>query len=167
MQSGEGYFEAQHEDSEDVLLIANAMQENPEINPIERGVSALLAFHNRESAPVVEEVELFEDTGRLNIFSKLTLPDNIRNLIGPADIDRFSAPLIMKPFIKDKLELLERVLGRSGSQANTITGEVIKDMLIATDYPPIVEGLLSDKEKVVAAARELADYVASLQTPPT
>lgn len=163
MESGEGHFEPQHDEAEEVLLIANAMQENPDVNPIERGVTALLAFHNRQSAPMEEEVEIFEDTGRLNIFSKIHLPDRVRDMVGAADFDRFSAPLIAKSFIKDKLELLERVLGRSGSQASTITNEVIKDMLVATDYPPLVEGILLNNETVVVSARELADYVASLQ----
>src|SRR5205085_342856 len=133
-------------EAEEILIIANAMQEQPEMNPIERGVTALLAFHNRQGATMEEEVDLVEDTGRLNIFSKIQLPDRVSNMVG-ADIDTFSAPLIAKSLIKDKLELLERVLGRSGSQASTITSEVIKDMLVATDYPPIIDSILLDNQQ--------------------
>jgi intracellular multiplication protein IcmO len=163
--SGETVFEPQYDEVEEIHIIAHAMQENPEINAIERGVSALLAFHNQQSAPVEEEPELVEDTGRLNIFARVHLSDDIYQMVGEADFERFSSPLIMKAFIRDKLELLERVLGRSGSQASTITGEVIKDMTIATDYPPIVEGIMLEVDYVVAAARELGDYVLSLQAP--
>lgn len=167
MEMGEDVFDAQHDESEEIHIIASAMQENPDVNPIERGVSALLAFHNRQDAPVQEEVELVEETGRLNIFNKVYLPGYVQALVGAGDIERFNAPLISKSFIKDKLELLERVLGRSGAQASTITAEVIKDMLVATDYPPIVEGIMMDREFVITAAQELADYVASLQTTST
>jgi intracellular multiplication protein IcmO len=163
--SGEEVFEAQHDEAEEIHLIARTMQENPDVNAIERGVTALLAFHNQQAAPIEEEPELVEDTGRLNIFSRVHLPESIYQMVGAADFERFSGPLIAKSLIKDKLELLERVLGRSGSQANTITGEVIKDMLIATDYPPFVEGVMMDVDYVAGAARELADYVATLQTP--
>ncbi len=164
MQSGQDQFEPLHDESEELHIIANAMQENPDVNSIERGVSALLAYHNRQSAPVEEEVEVFEDTGRLNIFSRVALGDIASRLVPANDFERFTSPLISKAFIKDKLELLERVLGRSGSQANTITGEVIKDMLIATDYPPYVEGIMQELDFVTQAARELADYAGTLQS---
>jgi intracellular multiplication protein IcmO len=163
MEAGESSFESQQDEVEEINLIANAMRENEDINPIERGVSALLAFHNRQAAPVEEEEpEIVEDTGRLNIYSRVHLSEQIYRLVGAADFERFSSPLINKSFVKDKLELLERVLGRSGSQAHTITQEVIKDMQMATDYPPMYEGLMLDVEFVAAAAREMADYVASL-----
>lgn len=163
MESGEGVFEPLHDEAEEINIIAKAMQENEDVNPIERGVSALLAFHNRESAVVEEEPEVVEDTGRLNIFSRVHLGFEVQSLVGAADFERFSSPLIIKTFIRDKLELLERVLGRSGSQANTITQEVIKDMQVATDYPPMYEGMMLEAANVAYAAQELAEYVKSLQ----
>ena len=164
MDGDAGFFEPMHDEAEEIHIIANAMQATPDVNPIERGVNALLSFHERQSAPVHEEIVEEVEEGRLNIFSRVHLSDSIRQLVGASDFDRFSAPLISKSFIKDKLELLERVLGRSGAQASTITGEVIKDMLIATDYPPMIDGIMMDNQFVVAAAQDLADYVNTLQT---
>jgi intracellular multiplication protein IcmO len=156
------------DEAEEINIIANAMSQEPDNNPIERGVSALLAFHNRnatnldDSAAVIEE-ELIDPT-RIHIFNKGNLGNDVKTLVGAANFDRFSAPLINKTFIKDKVELLERVLGRSGSQANTITNEIIKDMLSATDYPPEVSGLFLQVDEVSVAAQQLAEYVESLQT---
>lgn len=166
--SGTEIFEVAHEESEEIQLIANTMHENPDVNLIERGVSALLAFHNRTAIPEEEAVvfeEQPEETGRINISSKVSLGSDVKTLVGASDFDRFSQPLITKAFIKDKVELLERVLGRSGSQSATITNEIIKDMLISTDYPPNVEGIFLESEKVSHAAHELVEYVISLQTP--
>ena len=42
-------LENAQEDSEDIDIIAHAMSEDPESNPIERGVAAVLAFHNRNN----------------------------------------------------------------------------------------------------------------------
>ena len=160
-------FVMPQDEAEEIRIIAKVMNENKDVNAIERGVSALLAFHNRNALPegveipVVEEVA--EDTSRINIFGKILLGENVKKLVGPADLERFSSPLINKAYIKDKVELLERVLGRSGSQANTIANEIVKDMLSATDYPPNVEGIFLEVEQVTTAAKELADYVASLQ----
>ncbi len=155
------------DEAEEINIIANAMSQEPEANPIERGVSALLAFHNRNATTLDETVVIEEeviDTSRINIFNKVQLGDDVKALVGAANIDRFTAPLISKAFVKDKVELLERVLGRSGSQANTITNEIIKDMLSATDYPPEVLGLFLQVDEVSVAAQQLAEYVESLQT---
>ena len=140
------------------------MKENTEANLIERGVSALLAFHNRNAMPVEEEVVIEEplEEGHINIFSKPALGDSVKRLVG-SDFERFSQPLINRSFLKDKTELLERVLGRSSSQANSITKEIIKDMLLATDYPPSIEGIFLEPAEVIAAAEALAAYVKSLQ----
>ncbi|HSW69466.1 MAG TPA: TraM recognition domain-containing protein [Gammaproteobacteria bacterium] len=156
------------DESEDINIIANAMNEDHEINAIERGVSALLAFHNRHSASAAEQ-EIFEseeelDGSRINLFNKVALGADVQQRLG-ADFERFSAPLINRAFIKDKVELLERVLGRSGSQANSMTNEIIKDMLSATEYPPDITDLFLPVEQVTEATQLLASYVESLQTP--
>jgi intracellular multiplication protein IcmO len=160
-----------HDDSEEIHIIANTMKKDPETNSIERGVAALLAFHNRhadtpeEESPLqVEEVET--DDSRIHLFDTVKLDEDIQDRVGTGDLARFSAPLINKAYIKDKVELLERVMGRSGSQASSMTSEIVKDMLNATDYPPEVEGLFLPIGDVTLAAQQLAEYVESLQTPP-
>jgi hypothetical protein len=85
-------------------------------------------------------------------------------LVGPATFENFSMPLVSKALIKDKVELLERVMGKTGSQANTITNEIIKDMLMATDYPPDITGLLQDITTVTATAKDITDFLTSLQS---
>jgi len=176
MQEGDIALAEVQDDSEEVRIIAEVMNQTGTINPIEKGVNALLAFHNRNSTaagdetteesfmaetPVVEEEP---ETGRLNLFSKVKLGANIQALVGPAQFEQFSMPLLNQATVKSRTELLERITGKSSAQASTITGEIIKDMLLATDYPPDVEFLLREHEFVVSAAKELCEYVASLQS---
>jgi intracellular multiplication protein IcmO len=168
MKSGDASFANLTDDSEEIQIISRVMNENAETNPIEKGVSALLAFHNRnnvegEEVVAVEEVEE-EESGHLNIFSKVKIPETIKNLVGAGAMEKFSQPLINKSYVKDKVELIERVMGKPGSQAHTITGEIIKDMTMATDYPPDYTGLLSDPAQVVAVTNDLCDYVSTLLT---
>lgn len=168
IEGGQQVFADVLDESEEVNIIANAMMQDPDINPIERGVSALLAFHNRNAAPSSEEetaaaIEEIVDTSRINIFMKPALTEDVKIKVGPVNLDAFNAPLLSKSYIKDKMELLERVLGRTGSQANSVTAEIIKDMYAATDYPPEVTGLFLELSSVTTAAQEIADYVASLR----
>jgi intracellular multiplication protein IcmO len=168
MKGNDAAFAPLQDDSEEIQIISRVMNDNVDTNPIEKGVSALLAFHNRNNPEGVEEAviepEEEEEPGRLNIFSKIKLPEAVKQLVGAANFDKFNQPLINKSMIKDKVELLERVMGKPGSQANTITTEIIKDMYMATDYPPHAEGLLKDVEHVSAVSQELCDYLTSLQS---
>ena len=167
LESSDVIFSQQQEESDELQFIADKMTNTEEPNPIERSVTALLAFHNRQAAVEEEEGVVFEeeeeDSGHINIFRKPHLDDDIKLLVGEYGLAQFSSPLILKAFVKDKIELLERVMGRSGTQSRNIANEIIKDMLIATDYPPAVEGIFLPPESVATAAQELAEYVASLK----
>lgn len=157
------------EESEEIQIIADSMSSIEEGNPIERALSALMAFHNRQTGGLEKEEEESlapmeaSENGRLNIFTKVALDEQVKAIVGAKDFPNFSLPLIIKNMAKDKIELLERLLGRSASQANPMTNEIIKDMALATDYPPPVDGVLLPSEEVVAIASELCDYVTSLK----
>lgn len=157
-------FEPIQEEGEEIQIVADSIASLPDTNPIERGLSALLAFHGRHeqtAEPIEEEEEM--DDGRLNIFSKATLGDAVKALVGQRDFAAFSMPLLNKANARDKIELLERFMGRAASQAGPMSSEIIKDMALATDYPPDTEGLLLPTEEIVAIANELSDYVTSLK----
>jgi len=156
------------DEGEEIQIISDSMESQEDANPIERALSSLLAFHNRHTATTeqTEEVEEEEEleTDELNIFSKVALDEAVKAMVGAKDFARFSEPLINKKVAKDKIELLERLLGRSASQASPMTNEIIKDMAMSTEYPPVTEGVLLPSEEVVAIAKELCDYVTSLKT---
>ncbi len=161
---GDEIFSAAKDESEEIQVIASVMNENAAGNPIERSLGALMAFHNRHAVDetVAEEAEEVSD-GRINIFSKVILDDFVEALIGANALDSFGQPLLNKATIKDKVSLMERLLGRSSSQAVPMTGEILKDMTIATDYPPAIENILLSEEEVVTLANQLCDYVTSLK----
>ncbi|HEX4044924.1 MAG TPA: TraM recognition domain-containing protein [Gammaproteobacteria bacterium] len=163
----EGEFAPPQEESEEVQIISDAIVADPGANSIERALSALLAFHNRHGvmdSSVMKEEEVSADEGRLNIFSKVILGELEKKLVDPTKFSAFSMPLVNKSFARDKIELLERLMGRAGSQAGPMASEIIKDMALSTDYPPYVEGIFLPSDEVVAIANEVCDYVVSLKT---
>lgn len=161
---GQKLFDLPQDEGEEIHLISETLRQSKANNPIERSIAALLALQHQnepKEEELVEEEQLPD--GRVNIFSKALLSDRVKSLVGASNFDSFSAPLLNKPALKDKIGLLERVLGRSASQVNVITDEIMKDMLIATDYPPEVTHLLRPNEEVIASAHQLCDYLSSLQ----
>ncbi len=164
LESQQPIFSDVKDEGEEIQVITDSISSAIESSPIERALGALMAFHNRNAVaePEVEEVEESED-GRLNIFSQVRLDDFVKALVGPRGIDEFKQPLLSRNHLRDKLALMERLLGRSSAQANPMTGEIIKDITIATDYPPAVEHILLAEEEVVTLANQLCDYVTSLK----
>lgn len=166
----EAAFTMPADEGEEIQIISDSLTSQPDANPIERALSSLLAFHNRSAVSEEEienmepEVEEEEDNNRLNIFAKVNLDEMVKAVVGASNFGKFSEPLINRGLAKDKIELLERLMGRSASQAAPMTNEIIKDMLLATDYPPSIEGVLLPSEEVIAIANELCDYVTSLKT---
>jgi intracellular multiplication protein IcmO len=159
-------FSLAGDEGDEIKVVSDSIASQPNVNPIERALSSLLAFHNRhgvaEEAVVEEEEE--PEVGKLNIFTKAKLDEAVKALVGAAQLTQFSEPLINKTTAKDKIELLERLMGRSASQASPMTSEILKDMTLATDYPPPIEEAILPSEEVVAIANKLCDYVTSLKT---
>jgi intracellular multiplication protein IcmO len=171
MESGYLQIEASDDESEEIALIARVMNENLDTNPIERGVSALLAYHNRHEVPgeVVEtgeeQVVVEEESTQFNIFSKLKLPQQVENLVGKYEFEAFQAPLLVTATVKDRVEVLERLLGRGSGAANTMTQDVVRDIRISTTYPPSIEHIL-DVTVVTQSATELQEYIEELANKP-
>lgn len=163
--SSDESFAIPHDEGEEIQIITDTISSLPNANSIERALSALMAFHNRHTATEPAETIVEEqDDGRLNIFRKVALDFQVKALVGVSQFDKFSAPLLQKNTLRDKIELAERLMGRSVSQANPMTSEIIKDIALATDYPPSIDGVLLPSEEVIAIASDLCDYVVSLKS---
>ncbi|MFZ2315311.1 MAG: TraM recognition domain-containing protein [Gammaproteobacteria bacterium] len=170
----EELFKLEQEEGEEIQIISDAMAAQTEGTAIERSLSALLAFNKRFEVEEEEEDDEDEDidslfggdeaptSNELNIFTKVALNDYVKALIGRGEWDDFNAPLANRANTKEKLEVLERLLGRSPGQVGNIANEIIKDLSSATNYPPETEDVLLPSEEVVAIAEELCDYVESL-----
>jgi len=164
------------EESNDITLVADTLKNNQEVNSIERSVTALLALHKRTTSSEDGEEDIVgsavnddyqasaeeENDGRINIFREILLDDNVKKLIGLSRVDKFVEPLLDRAFIKDRVDLIERLLGRSGSQSTLIANEIIKDLKLATEYPPSTSAFL-DVDEVVSSVKGVTEYVKSQQ----
>ncbi|MFZ4077077.1 MAG: TraM recognition domain-containing protein, partial [Legionellaceae bacterium] len=127
--------------SEEIALISKFLHEATPVEPIERGVAALIAFY-RHNAP--EEIESVLDTaaqGQLTIFTPLNeSPKSLPLLV--TDIHAFSAPLLAINETRDGMMGIERLSGEKEKLSGTIANELIKDFQVATAYPPEQHDLL-------------------------
>lgn len=139
-----------HVENEEISLITKTLHESTIVEPIERGVNALLAYHSHNEPEPVEELIEEEEEGVLTIFSKLRHPPGSKPLL-VRDVDQFSMPILAINETRDYLSTIERVSGAKDKFAGSIANELIKDFQIATSYPPL--------ERDYISASDLADLV--------
>lgn len=137
MQNG-GYFPQSIPVYDDLERIANVINENNNSPSIEKAVSALLAYHEREVGEVQQEIVVELPSNELNIFTPLRVTDYLSPLL-LNNQDTFKAPILNPTNTREQIGYIERVLGKSEAYANNVASEIIKDMQSATHYPPIVD----------------------------
>ena len=145
IQNG-GYFQELPPVNDDLEKLLGVINTNEELPSIEKAVSALLAYHERDAAPKLEEVVELPDE-ELNIFTPLRLNDYLRPLLKRSE-DKFKEPILNPATTQDQIGYLERIMGKSEGYATNVAAEVIKDMQSATHYPPLVEITPSTAELV-------------------
>lgn len=125
--------------STDLEAIIDKMHEDVTPFAIERGVSALLNFHDRDIPERVEEdVESEMQGDELNLFTRLRTDHSRDELILCDDFAGFSEPLLERGPTREQTEYLERLSGKSDKESITVANDIIKDMQLATHYPPQV-----------------------------
>ncbi|MBA2654548.1 MAG: TraM recognition domain-containing protein [Gammaproteobacteria bacterium] len=132
-----GYFTDTTPLYDDLEKIADAINANENVPPIEKAVSALLAYHERDVAPVKEEIISLPEN-ELNIFTPLRVNEYLLPLLLNNE-DRFKASILNPGTTKDQIGYVERLLGKSEQYANNVASEIVKDMQSATHYPPVVD----------------------------
>ncbi len=132
----EDYFVNANVYSEEIDEIARDIIDNSQLDPIERGITALLAYQNRTQVTRIEEPEIAVPEDMLNIFTNMRLYEEDRNIIISDDLSQFSQPLLNRASVREAIESIERASGKMDKYAANIADEIIKDMEIATRYPP-------------------------------
>lgn len=103
---------------------------------IERGVAALIAFQSANIPPEIEEDKDDLPFNQLNLFVPFRLTDPIVPMMVGDQFEIFTLPLISKGEAKLNIDRVERLMGKSNRHASTLANEIIRDMEMATHYPP-------------------------------
>lgn len=123
-------------ENQDLSIIVEQLQQHTELAPLERGVSALLAYHDKTAAPKVTVEQERLDDKELNVFTKMRESGHLRGLLLTDDPITFSQPLLNHSSTLEQVQYVERLLGKADRDANNVAAEIVKDMETATYYPP-------------------------------
>lgn len=140
-------------ENEVIEFVAPALHDSTIVEPIERSVSVLLAYHKQNEPEALEELADEAEVGALTIFTPLRHPKDSPAIL-VKDVARFSEALLIINETRDQVMSIERLTGEKATQAANIANDLIKDFQSATHYPP--------EERDYIDAEELSEIVASI-----
>ncbi len=121
-------------ETEEITIISQALRNSEIVDPIERGVAALIAFHSYNEPEPIEELIEEEHDGALTIFTPLRVSNE--SVILVRDKQVFAQPLLPINETRDHMMTIENLFGAKDKYAGTIANELIKDFQLSTNYPP-------------------------------
>jgi intracellular multiplication protein IcmO len=154
LESGDLSIDKQVE-TEEITIIAKALHDSEIVEPIERGVAALIAYHGHNEPEPVEELLEEEVEGALTIFSGLRINKNSPPILA-VDKILFAESLLPINETRNQMMTIERLAGAKDKYAGTVANELIKDFQLSTSYPP--------EERDVIQPQDLTDIVYALST---
>jgi intracellular multiplication protein IcmO len=122
-------------ENETITIVTDSIKASKISDPIERGVEVLMAFHNYSEPEPVEELVENEVQGQITIFSNLRQSSRLPPILAK-DVKAFSEPLLLINEARDSMIAIERLAGEKATLAATNANETIKNLQIATSYPP-------------------------------
>lgn len=141
-------------------IIEAFVDQTPPFEPI---ADEVIGSYIEENTPEIIEPELDEEfpEDELNIFTPYRQVDpNVAKLVGNK-IAEFSQPILRRTDIRGKIELVEKIAGRSTKQANAVAEDLLRDMQTGTYYPPLalsqpdVDELVQQVEQMAAKTKEV------------
>jgi intracellular multiplication protein IcmO len=130
--------------AEEIAFIINATAGAKDKTLIEKSVNVLLEYHKEntvveeEQAQVAAAEEELLSSDELNIFAPMRLSDPTVPMLVGAHFEAFASPLLVRSDLLSKIELAERLSGRSSKNSMNVATELLSDMQIGTHYPPFV-----------------------------
>ncbi|PIZ04168.1 MAG: phosphoesterase [Gammaproteobacteria bacterium CG_4_10_14_0_8_um_filter_38_16] len=132
-------------ENEEIERVMQLMQTFETFPPIQRAILVLNNFEERvqiddgdipsDFFAEVSQTQMEESEDRLNIFTPLHMSEYLEKLWIPDD-PKFRAAILDRKKVRDQIEYLQRLCGKSSKQASSIGIELIGDMDRGTDYPP-------------------------------
>lgn len=137
--SSQDYTPPTVDESRDIQVLVQALQGAINLQPFERGVSALIAILEQEVQKQRELSVPFEDPGvenEMSAFTKIFVPPIVLGVIGQENQALFSLPLIRRGNTSEEIKHIERLGGQTETDALKISESLIADVENATRFPP-------------------------------
>jgi len=134
-------------ENEEIDRTTQLLQTYHDLPPMERAMMVLTHFEDRVEVAAEGEIphDFFAEAAqasmpdvpddRLNIFAGLRITEYLKPLIVSED-PAFRAPILNRQTVREQIEYVQRLCGKTGRQSTNVAMELVGDMDRGTDYPP-------------------------------
>lgn len=126
--------------------LADVLNKHSDLKAIDAASLALSELHQTKEETKVESVIEEEEPEGFSLFNKLKISDKLQSVLLADNIEQFAAPFLNRNFTQEKIAVIETISGRFEKHALKIAAEIVKDMALATHYPPEVTTTYSAEE---------------------
>lgn len=145
--------------NDDVVKVTENIHQADSQVPIERGVAALLAFHQALTPQFEEAVEeeMLSET-EMNIFEPLRHNPELEALLIREGRQGFENALLNLKFTREQMAYINRLMGQADSDTTKLPITLTKDMQTATHYPPEIY-VHFDASEIAATIAEVIAHI--------
>lgn len=143
--------------NEDITFLSKSISTHHALKPFECSIAVVIDILQEElqkQKVVQEEIdhESEQEFGdEVHAFTPVFLPEFASNYMDPSDLENFTAPLLLKGRTRESLMYIERLTGRTESEAAEVADNLINDIIKVTHYPPADLHLQRDPQGVLEA----------------
>lgn len=150
---------------DDAKSIAELLMEQGEDAPLEKGISALLAYREKTLGPASSDTEETAElpVGQIDVFTKLSLSNYLKDILLADNVEQFSQPVLIRTSTREQISKIETIFGKAKRSTQAIASELIKDMQAATHYPPTIQQAGFDAAELTKAVNYLIANIALKQ----
>ncbi len=136
LQVEKDFFSQVQVDSEDIMRVADGMVQAGDAEPVQKALQVLKQFQKK--AEPLRGVETTERLSKreLNVFTELRSKNFADSELLCSDLESFAHPILLNHEVLLGLETLELNAGRTERHSRNIAEELMKDMRLASHYPP-------------------------------
>lgn len=149
--------------NEDIAILQSAFNESHGLRPFERGVSGLISLleHEIEANARIEPTKEVSteskviQTDTMDIFSDIQVTQAVERMIGAKNTATFSRPIVRAEAILRDMQHIERLAGRTQTQADEIIKHLYNDIAANTKFPKDKPNVKFDKKSLLEDIHKL------------
>jgi intracellular multiplication protein IcmO len=142
----------------DLEVLANSLIEADDLQPFERGLSGLISILESEVEKQHELNIPYEEAGdldKMSIFTPIPLSPLVSSQIGTENEELFALPLLRHGSTQEDLKNIERLCGKTESDAEKSAESLSKAIEEATHFPPEELGFMCTSSEMLADVKAL------------
>lgn len=133
--------------SEEVRDLMLLLKKKKHLSALDQASSALYEYYAQNEMPMLfdlpEEEEVLD---HMHLFTSLRKTSHLDGIVIAKDLEAFEKPILNRAELRDQIEYVQRLSGRSGQDSMNIAMEILSDMEKGTRYPPAMKPMNSSVE---------------------